>query len=77
VLCEAAGVPRIALHDARDTSATLSAANGVDLKTLQARMGHGDAKILTELYLHLVTPAGRVAADTIEGAMLGRRLRAA
>jgi len=30
-------------------------------------MGHGDAKILTEVYLHLVTPAGRVAADGLVG----------
>lgn len=70
VLCRAAGVPVLALHDARHTSSTVAATNGVDIKSLQARMGHSDAKILTEIYLHLVGPAARAAADTIEGAML-------
>jgi integrase len=65
-LCRAAGVPVIALHDARHTAATLAASAGVDLRTLQARLGHADAKILTRVYLHLVTEAGRGAATTVE-----------
>ncbi len=69
-LCDAAGVPRIALHDARHSSATISAGAGVGIKVLQARMGHSDAKILTGIYLHLVGAAERAGADVIEGALL-------
>lgn len=68
-LCKRAGVPVIALHDARHTSATVGASvAGVDLKTMQARLGHADAKMLTEVYMHVVTESGRSAAVSMERA---------
>jgi hypothetical protein len=35
-------------------------------------MGHADAKILTDVYLKLVTPAAIAAANRIERHMFGR-----
>jgi len=68
-LCLRAGVPVIALHDARHTSATVGASvAGVDIKTMQSRLGHADVKILTEVYLHVVTEASRAAAVSMERA---------
>lgn len=69
-ICQELDIPRIALHDLRHTSATLSATMGVDIKTLQQRMGHSDSKMLTEIYLHLVTSAATAASETIEQRLL-------
>lgn len=67
-LCRAAGVRVIAMHDARHTSATVGAAAGIDLKTMQSRLGHADPMILTRVYLHVVTEHSRTAAARIEQA---------
>lgn len=71
--CRDVGVPAIALHDARHTSATVGAAGGVDIKTMQARLGHSDPTILTRIYLHLVDEQARAAAGTMERVMRMRR----
>jgi len=35
---------------------------------MQSRLGHADVKILTEVYLHVVTEASRAAAVSMERA---------
>lgn len=70
VLCRKAGVPVIALHDARHTTATVGGTAGVDIKAMQAILGHTDPKMLTRVYLHLVDDAGRAAATALERVMM-------
>lgn len=60
------GLPHRPLHALRHTSATLLLANGVDIKTVSARLGHSSLEV-TEIYLHLVTEADRRAAEVMEG----------
>lgn len=51
-LLEAAGVPHVALHAARNTAATLLAATGVDPKFASEILGHGDVKVTQRHYQH-------------------------
>lgn len=53
------------LHALRHTSATLLLANGVDIKTVSARLGHSSLEI-TEIYLHLIGDADQRAAEVME-----------
>lgn len=73
-LCERAGVPRIPPHDGRHTNATIAAVSGIDIRTMQDRLGHADAQTLIRTYLHVVTEAGRAAALAIERAMRPKEL---
>jgi integrase len=70
--CIAAGVPVIALHDARHTSATTGADAGVPEHVMQRRLGHAHARTLREVYTHVLPESERKAADLME-AVLGRR----
>lgn len=56
-------------HDLRRTSATGLVAEGVDVKTAQARLGHSAVRLTLELYAQAVPAEERKAADA-----LGRRL---
>lgn len=69
--CASVGVPRIALHDARHSSASVSSTlPEVDLKALQQRIGHKDARTLTDIYLHALPSSAKAAAKAIEEALL-------
>ncbi len=61
-----AGLPRICLHDARHTSATIGIAAGVDVKSMQTRMGHASPTTTMGIYVHPVNTAERQAANTME-----------
>jgi integrase len=56
------GGPRITFHGLRHTAATLMLASGVDIKTLQAIMGHKDVQT-TMKYVHLLGANVRRAAE--------------
>ena len=47
--------PRITVYSLRHTYATIALRSGVDLRTLQQRMGHADLKTTME-YLHYIEP---------------------
>ncbi|NMP23434.1 tyrosine-type recombinase/integrase [Sulfobacillus harzensis] len=51
-LCQHAGVPKIRLHDLRHTHGTALHEAGVDLKTIQQRLGHSSIGITAKYYLH-------------------------
>jgi integrase len=68
--CEAAGVPVIALHDARHTSATVGADAGVPQHAMQDRLGHADSRVTAEIYTHVLPPAQRKAAEIMERVLL-------
>jgi integrase len=60
-----ANLPNIRFHDLRHTHATLLIANGHNIKTVSARIGHTDIKITLNLYAHALPEQDREAADKI------------
>jgi len=67
---KAAGVPRIRLHDARHTSATLLLRAGVPVKVVSQRIGHADVAVTMRIYQHVTAQDDRAAADAL-GQVLG------
>jgi len=63
--CKANGFTGLKLHNLRHTQATLLIANGVDIKTVQARLGHATAAITLDLYSGVIPSKDREAADLI------------
>ena len=62
---EGAGFPGLKLHELRHTQATLLLANGVDVKTVQTRLGHANASITLDWYAHAVPGKDGEAAELI------------
>ena len=61
-----AGLEDVTVHDLRRTHSSYSAAAGVDLRTLAARIGHTDLSMLQKHYAALVGSAETEAAVKIE-----------
>ena len=59
------GIRHLKLHGMRHTSATLLLANGCDIKTVSARLGHSDIET-TNIYLHALENVDRLAAGTFD-----------
>jgi integrase len=59
------------VHDLRHTAATLWLQNGVDLKTVQAWLGHSTAKLTADLYAHYMGSDADTAALAKMNAVLG------
>lgn len=57
-----AGFPDLKFHELRHTQATQLLANGVDVKTVQERMGHANASITLNWYAHALPENDRKAA---------------
>jgi len=68
--CAQAGVPVIALHDARHTSATTGADAGVPEHVMQRRLGHANGRTTREVYTHVLPDSERRAAELMEAALL-------
>ena len=64
------GFPGLCMHELRHTQATLLLGNGVDLKTVQTRMGHARSSHTLDLYAHAI-PANDAAAASIMGEITG------
>ena len=58
-------IRHLKLHGMRHTSATLLLANGCDIKTVSARLGHADIET-TNIYLHALESVDRQAAQTFD-----------
>ena len=48
--CRTAGLPDLGFHDLRQTNATAMVRIGVDVKTVQARLGHSDPGLTLGIY---------------------------
>ena len=59
------GFPNLKLHELRHTSATLLLGNGVDVKTVQHRLGHASSSLTLDQYAHAIPANDRTAADLI------------
>ncbi|HEX6300594.1 MAG TPA: tyrosine-type recombinase/integrase [Acidimicrobiia bacterium] len=68
---EAADLEGLNFHDLRRTNATAMVAEGVDVKTAQARLGHTDPRLTLAIYAQATTDGDREAAKR-----LGARLMA-
>ena len=66
---DAAGVPRIRLHDLRHTAAALALATGMHPKVMSDRLGHSSIAITLDVYGHLVPGLQENAAAAV-GALL-------
>lgn len=60
-----AGFPALKFHELRHTQATQLLANGIDLKTIQSRLGHAKASITLDFYAHAVPENDEKAAQLI------------
>lgn len=57
----------IRLHDLRHTHATLLLQSGVNVKTVQDRLGHSDVTITLNTYAHVTSDMAQEAANKIDG----------
>lgn len=67
---KAIGFDSLKMHELRHTSATLLLGNGVDVKTVQHRLGHASAALTLNQYAHAI-PANDKAAAELMGALCG------
>ena len=58
------GFPDLKMHEFRHTQATMLLGNGVDVKTVQARLGHAKSSHTLDLYAHAI-PANDLAAANL------------
>ena len=65
-IAKSIGLPDARVHDLRHTNATLALVNGVDLKTVQANLGHSTASFTLQRYVHATEQARRAAADQMQ-----------
>lgn len=70
---EEAGFPGLRFHELRHTQATQLLANGVDVKTVQARLGHANASITLNWYAHALPENDEAAAKLIGGLFSGAK----
>ena len=59
-------------HELRHTQATQLLANGVDVKTVQSRLGHSDASLTLNQYAHAIPDNDEKAAQLV-GELFARR----
>jgi hypothetical protein len=65
-----AGIPdTFVFHDLRHTQASLMLASGVDLKVIQARLGHRDFATTANTYSHLLQNAQNEAVEKMAAMM--------
>ncbi|HOR57902.1 MAG TPA: site-specific integrase, partial [bacterium] len=64
---EAAGLPKVRLHDLRHTHASLLLARGVHAKVVQERLGHSSITMTLDLYSHLIPGLDEAAAASLNG----------
>ena len=68
-IIEHLGLPRISFHALRHTAATLMLEGGVNVKTVQAVIGHADPTLLLNRYGHVIPGAQAAAAAAMEAVM--------
>ena len=62
---EESGFPHLKFHELRHTQASQLIANGVDIKTVQGRLGHASATLTMNQYAHALPENDKKAAELI------------
>jgi integrase len=70
---KSSGLPRIRLHDARHTHATLALGTGVNPRVVADRLGHSDVSLTLGLYSHVTQSVEADAAERVANAIFGLR----
>jgi len=68
---QAAGLPRIRLHDVRHSYATAALAAGIPAKVVSERLGHANIAITMDTYSHVLPGLDAHAAGTVARLILG------
>lgn len=68
-----AGLPGVRMHELRHTQATLLLGAGVDIKTVQTRLGHATSKVTLDMYAHALPANDREAAELMGSITAGWR----
>ncbi len=63
-------LPKITPHGLRHTSATLLAAQGLEVAAISKRLGHARTSTTMDIYVHALRQADTVASDLLENALL-------
>ena len=64
---KSAGIPdSITFHDLRHTAASLMISSGVDIKTIQKRLGHAKASTTLDVYAHLLPDSQATAVARVD-----------
>ena len=60
---ETIGFPTLKMHELRHSQATLLLGSGVDVKTVQARLGHSKSSLTLDQYAHAIPENDKAAAE--------------
>lgn len=66
-------LPEISMHGLRHTSATLLIAEGVDMKTVSARLGHAKTSTTMDIYAHALASADQKATNILSKALVAKK----
>ena len=69
---KANGLEENRFHDLRHSNTTALVESGVDLKTIQQRLGHSDISTTMNIYAHATKKSNREAAAKMDNAVFGR-----
>ncbi|MBQ9041612.1 MAG: tyrosine-type recombinase/integrase [Eggerthellaceae bacterium] len=68
-ICADAGITGYSFHSLRHTHATWLLSHGIDMRTIQERLGHANVSTTLALYAHVLPGRDREAADAFEAAV--------
>lgn len=74
--CDEAGIRHLSPHALRHTVATLAITSGADVHSVQALLGHEDARVTTRIYSHAIAGAQAMGAARAVGDYLDRAVAA-
>jgi len=69
--CQAAGLPRIRLHDVRHSYATAALKAGISPKIISERLGRSSAAFTLQIYTRVIPGMDELAAATVADLIMG------
>jgi integrase len=70
-IVERSGVPKIGVHDLRDTHATFLLLDGVPVTVVSKRLGHAKVSITLDTYSHILPGFEQCIVESIGAALFG------
>ncbi|GAA2781301.1 tyrosine-type recombinase/integrase [Kitasatospora sp. CM 4170] len=75
-LVESSGLPPIRLHDQRHCAASLALAAGMEMKEIQAMLGHREMGTTADIYVSLLPDQQQASAEAVADLIATHRRRA-